>query len=1447
MSFAPVFLTVLLLPFVTPGFAGISLVPASSVQNVGSASLGGQSPPLTIAVIGNESFLQLGEGLSIKLDPSLGKTVDNRTVYDYNHLRTLPVPLIVEFKNLHGRDNALARITALGGIVNITYTQLPMVATTVPAENVSSLSGGELSLTPFSDAKVRGFLNESVPLIKPPAEWLSLEQKADRSINGTGINIAIVDTGINASHPDFYYENGTSKITFSTSFVPSEDTQDYFGHGTHVAGIAAGTGKASGYEFVGVAPGASLYNIKVLDKYGMGYMSWVIAGIESAVNHTATIINLSLGADVNTDGTDPVSLACDWAVDQGVVVVVAAGNSGPGESTVGSPGCADKVITVGASTKQDEVAGFSSRGPTYDFRIKPDVVAPGVDIVAPASVGSWIWTYLSKYEPNRIVGNCYYELDGTSMATPHVVGVAALLKELHPGWSPAMIKAAIMNSAQDLNVTSYDQGSGRVNAYLAATIPVLAIGSSMSFGLVRAGKYVLNTTVYNVEDSPQTVGAASIDTYQISNHARWPFVSTDIAPPVAVPVGGNVEVKMTLNLTQDAPEDYYDGALTLDMNKTVVRVPHNFVYESMILARAVTGNTSLDAWFFAYDFPNGTHFISFSEGTLARFFVPSGTYVVHAMGTPLSLRDSYDMFLLTEVVNVEKGSVAEVNLSLDAARTISVGHTAIDGRSLSLSESDRQLWVYVNGNAAGVLISGSGRVDLLHISDTQEDVYFNTVAYVSGQEYPDIPWRYTSIATGSRTSDAFYSLSWLLHGVNSTTSTSFTFGQGDLVKYTFKYKADGPPENNLGVGYWVFSPNPSAFPGWTTQATVHDIFPGVLRNFYVKYVDWNWNDSAKREYLVAFCLTAVNHEYHPLFTAVLNPRDDANKTAVFMEPPYQTDLTVRSVSGQTSCNYTITMAAEPFTKLWAGTTTVSVRRDGTEVKWNASETFAAPATISFPSIENGTYTMNVTRTTGLTLWNRVEVLAQFTKPSADENPPSITHVEVSPTFNSNDSSLHVSFNATDDVGVQYAVLWYSFDYSDDWTSANLTRFADYFEASVPLSGSVQNVSLRIKVYDDSNNYVQHTITPASTRGKPLTLSTALTVSVRVGSWNLVQLDSSDPSLRPFAVEVYENGAFAGNFLVIEGILQWIVYSQGNFLVIEKEPSESFYSQVHLSFVQDVSPVYYPSSAQTTVEVVCPVTLDQVGVGCDFNGTVLNVDGAGYSVGNLPKTFFWSVGSNHTFAYQSPLVTATGAKQYDWNSTNGLSTLQSSSITVTGSGSVTGNYVTHVHDVAVTRVAADRTWVYQGWTTSINVTINNNGDYSENVTATLYYNVTANKIICAQTVDLRTGESKTLLFIWSTMGVPYCYTNYTLTAVATIPVDNTPADNTLSGWNTTVRMLGDMNGDGKIDLRDIGTAASAFGSHPGNPRWNPNADMNGDGKIDLRDVAFVAKHFGEHAP
>ncbi|MDP1695889.1 MAG: S8 family serine peptidase, partial [archaeon] len=322
----------------------------------------------------------------------------------------------------------------------------------------------------YKDEIVESSLYESVPLINADDVWDVLDSRGIK-ITGQNVTIAIIDTGIDYTHTDFgsctsvqFLAGSCTKIIGGYDFV-NDDTNpiDDHGHGTHVASIAAGNGTLKG-----VAPNAQLVAYKVLGSSGSGYMSDVILAIELASDPNENgnssdhydIVSMSLGASGNPD--DAVSQSVDNAVNLGVVIVAAAGNSGPSYGTISSPGNARKAITVGASDKSNVIASFSSRGATSINTIKPDVLAPGVSICAAEWDSAW--------QAYQCIDTKHVSISGTSMATPHVAGVAALLKQKNSSWSPAEIKSAIRTSAEDLGYDYRTQGWGRVNALAAVSL-----------------------------------------------------------------------------------------------------------------------------------------------------------------------------------------------------------------------------------------------------------------------------------------------------------------------------------------------------------------------------------------------------------------------------------------------------------------------------------------------------------------------------------------------------------------------------------------------------------------------------------------------------------------------------------------------------------------------------------------------------------------------------------------------------------------------------------------------------------------------------------------------------------------------------------------------------------------------------------------------------------------
>ena len=281
---------------------------------------------------------------------------------------------------------------------------------------------------------VRPDLDTELPVL----DGESSEGEAESYSGGEDRVVAVLDTGIDDSHIDLEGEVVDHRDFTGTG------SEDRHGHGTHVAGISSGTGDGNS-EYIGVAPDSSLMNVKVLRDDGSGSSSDAIRGIEYAVDNNADVIVMSLGVRTDCDGSDPLSQAADNAVSEGVPVIVSAGNDGPESETITSPGCARNVFTIGASGNEN-VASFSSRGPTSDGQVKPDIVAPGVNIMA-AEAGTQD-RYTSK--------------SGTSMSAPYVGGAVTLLMGEYDG-SPEDYYEALSETAYTLNEDRYTEGDGQIN------------------------------------------------------------------------------------------------------------------------------------------------------------------------------------------------------------------------------------------------------------------------------------------------------------------------------------------------------------------------------------------------------------------------------------------------------------------------------------------------------------------------------------------------------------------------------------------------------------------------------------------------------------------------------------------------------------------------------------------------------------------------------------------------------------------------------------------------------------------------------------------------------------------------------------------------------------------------------------------------------------------------
>ncbi len=449
--------------------------------------------------------------------------------------------------------------------------------------------------------RYRSRLNTSPQAIGAPDLWGPTLATA-----GDGVKIGIVDDGVDQSHP-FLSPAGytmpagfpkgqtkytTAKVIVARSFTPAAPTSKYGAlpfdpansfHATHVAGIAAGdhatraTLNSASVTVSGIAPRAYIGNYKALTVptpgFGLdGNSPEIAAAIEAAVNDGMDVINLSLGEPEVEPGRDLVVRALEGAAAAGVVPVVAAGNDYDefGRGSVGSPGSTPDAITVAASSKTGVIASFSSSGPTpLSVQMKPDLTAPGADILSsvPASQGTW-----AVYQ-------------GTSMASPHIAGAAALLRQRHPAWTVAQIKSALVQTAvpaytdatRRTEAPTTREGGGFVNLPRADNPLLFAAPTGLSFGLVKPGAAPLTRSVALTDAGG---GALPWSVSLVEQQTHDPAVDVAAPPTATVPTS----LAITVTVSPGAVQNEHTGFVVLTRGADVRRIPFWFLVEVPRLA-----------------------------------------------------------------------------------------------------------------------------------------------------------------------------------------------------------------------------------------------------------------------------------------------------------------------------------------------------------------------------------------------------------------------------------------------------------------------------------------------------------------------------------------------------------------------------------------------------------------------------------------------------------------------------------------------------------------------------------------------------------------------------------------------------------------------------------------------------------------------------------------------
>jgi hypothetical protein len=597
----------------------------------------------TITLITGDRVTVTGDRLFVQ--PAKGREhMQFRTLKRDGHLSVVPADALVLVRN--GQvDARLFDVTAQVAFGYDRRADLPLLVTPAGRSLVKPAAPAGLKVDRNLPA-VHGFAGKAKPAdlgtlwrdVKARAAtskvWLDGIRKLDVSgvgqigapaawqagFDGTGVTVAVIDSGIDAAHPDL-----AGQVVAEHNFVSDlEDELDHVGHGTHVASIIAGTGVASNGTYKGVAPGAKLIDAKACAIFGcpdsaiLDAMNWV------AADQHAKIVNMSLGGP-DTPDVDPLEQAItDLSVQYGTLFVVASGNDGA-DRTVESPGDVDAALTVGAVDAHDALADFSSRGPrSGDSALKPDITAPGVDITAALSKDS-----------GGPAGQAYIDHSGTSMATPHAAGAAAILLQHSPALSGSGLKATLMASAVPNPATPiYGQGAGRVDVPRSLAATLTTSPASVSFGRQQwphTDDTVVTRTVtyHNAGPAAQTVSLA------LEPGSAMFALS---ASTLTVPAGGDASVTVTADTRVAGPDGLFGGYLVATAGSSTTRTP--FAVEKEVESYDVTinhlgldGQPTADAFdvlfgidassFFTPSGAAGTVHVRLPEG---RYFLDSTTF-----------------------------------------------------------------------------------------------------------------------------------------------------------------------------------------------------------------------------------------------------------------------------------------------------------------------------------------------------------------------------------------------------------------------------------------------------------------------------------------------------------------------------------------------------------------------------------------------------------------------------------------------------------------------------------------------------------------------------------------------------------------------------------------------------------------------------------------------------
>lgn len=907
------------------------------------------------------------------------------------------------------------------------------------------------------DAPVRSLDADSMPQIGAPEAWAA-------GYTGEGVTVAVLDTGIDATHPDL-----DELVVGERDFTGKGSVVDGQGHGSHVASILAGSGDASEGVNRGVAPDADLLVGKVLDDGGSGEMSWVIEGMEWAASSGADIVSMSLGASMYTDGTDPAALAVDaLSAEHGTLFVIAAGNSSD-YGTIGTPGSASSALTVGAVDDADEVADFSSRGPRAgDHAIKPDVTAPGVGIVAARAAGTTL---------GDVVDDLHVAASGTSMATPHVAGAAAVLKEARPELTGSELKAVLTGSAQPTGGTVWDEGAGRIFLPSALAQQVTSSPASLSLGAFAFPHELTSsgTVAYTNPTADDVTLALSLD---VTDQEGAPLAGavTLSAESVTIPAGGTASVDVTVDQGPGGIGRYSGALVATGADGTAVRTAVGWYKEPQLFNLTVQG-TGRDgqphtgpAFITVMNVDDARaygNFLMLTDGE-ATARVPAGNYSV--TGFLWTQDEEFRVTEATAALEPELNVAADTTVELDAREALPVSvSTARRAEALGISLTDVRDDALGNSFSNGFFTDGATPTFVTPTEPVTTGTYLFINQFMLAEP----------VDTGEVPS---YTYDLLFHQ-EAVRRTTFRAGPSNTATATVRYSAPGPEAQLQTL-------RPGWAPGqWFAGATGFPVEPGTERSEYLSAGGVVWG----HDVLVA----SDSDIYGLLIGGTVEPAPRERLSESFGGAVLSTRLGTGGVVGQVGSILYASVGAwsDGAGNAWWGfepDSRVDLWQDGEHVAGSA-EGFVE-VTVPDGGADYRLAVAGERETPWWALSTRVSTEWEFTAaPVGEEEVSYVPLLDVAYevedlTIDSTASryaevTLRVSHQtASDDAAaapVEGARLWWSADDGATWKAAPVTVTGDgTFTAKVAAPKGTSHVSLKVEAWDAADSTVKQTVVRA---------------------------------------------------------------------------------------------------------------------------------------------------------------------------------------------------------------------------------------------------------------------------------------------------------------------------------------------------------------------------------